>query len=46
MGRQIFGIRLVYRETFLQIQRRLLQHLIRRNQIRGYLMNQNTHQHM
>ena len=30
MGRQVFGTRMVYRETFLQIQRRLLQHLIRR----------------
>ena len=29
--------------TFLQIQRRLLQHLIRKSRIRGYLMYQNTH---
>ena len=28
--RQTFGIHMVYRETFLQIQQRLLQHLIRR----------------
>ena len=31
MGRQAFGTHMVYRETFLQIQPRLLQHLIRRN---------------
>ena len=30
-GRQAFGTRMVYRETFLQIQLRLLQHLIRRS---------------
>ena len=30
-GRQAFGTRMVYREPFLQIQPRLLQHLIRRN---------------
>ena len=30
-GRQAFGTRMVYRETFLQIQLRPLQHLIRRN---------------
>ena len=30
MGRQAFGRHMVYRETFLQIQQRLLQHLIRR----------------
>ena len=29
--RQALGTRMVYRETFLQIQPRLLQHLIRRN---------------
>ena len=29
-GRQAFGTHMVYRETFLQIQPRLLQHLIRR----------------
>ena len=38
----IFGTRMVYRETFLQIQRRLLQHLIRKSQILGSLMYQNT----
>ena len=32
-GRQAFGTRMVYRETFLQIQLRLLQHLIRRSWI-------------
>ena len=31
MGRQFFGTRMVFRETFLLIQQRLLQHLIRRN---------------
>ena len=31
MGRQVFRTRTVFRETFLQIQRRLLQHLIRWN---------------
>ena len=30
-GRQAFGTRMVYRETFLQIQLRPLQHLIHRN---------------
>ena len=35
MGRQVFGTRMVYRETFLQIQWRLLQHLIRKSQILG-----------
>ena len=30
-GRQAFGTHMVYRETFLQIQRRLLQHLTLRN---------------
>ena len=31
MGRQAFGTRMVFRETFLQVQLRPLQHLIRRN---------------
>ena len=31
MGRQAFGTHMVFRETFLQIQPRLLQHLTRRN---------------
>ena len=30
-GRQAFGTHMVYRETFLQIQQRLLQHLIRKS---------------
>ena len=30
-GPQAFGTRMVYRETFLQVQLRPLQHLIRRN---------------
>ena len=34
-GRQAFGTHMVYRETFLQIQMRLLQHLVRRNCING-----------
>ena len=43
MGRQVFGTRMVFHETFLQIQRRLLQHLIRKSPILGPLMYQNTH---
>ena len=35
MGRQAFGTHIVYRETFLQIQQRLLQHLILKNCING-----------
>ena len=31
MGRQAFGTHMVHRETFFQIQQRLLQHLIRRS---------------
>ena len=46
ISRQIFGIRMVYRETFLQIQRRLLQHFIRKSRILGVLMYQYTHHHM
>ena len=45
-GRQAFGTHMEYRETFLQIQRRLLQHLIRKSQILGSPMYQNTHHHM
>ena len=41
----IFGLHMVYRETFLHIQQRL-QHLIRKSQIHGALMYQNTHHHM
>ena len=46
MGRQAFGTRMVHRETFLQIQLRLLQHLIRGNWIHGVQAYQNrfTHQ--
>ena len=33
-------------ETFLQIQRRLLQHLIRKSRTHGSLMYQNTHHQM
>ena len=45
IGRQAFGTHMVYRETFLQNQPRLLQHLIRRNWIHGVLIcrNQFTH---
>ena len=46
MGRQVFGTHMVYRETFLQIQQRLLQHLIRKSRIHGVLMYQNIHHHM
>ena len=46
MGRQVFGTRTVYRETFFKIQRRLLQHLIRESPILESLMYQNTHHHM
>ena len=35
MGRHVFGTSIVCRETFLQILRRLLQHLIRKGSIRG-----------
>ena len=37
-GRQAFGTRMVYRETFLQVQMRLLQHLVHRNWIHGVLI--------
>ena len=40
------GIRMVYRETFLQIQQRLLQHPIRKGSIRGFPTYQNTHHRM
>ena len=46
MGRQAFGTHMVSRETFLQIQRRLLQHLIRKSRTHGSLMYQSTHHHM
>ena len=36
ISRQIFGIRRVYRETFLQIHRRLLRHLIQEDSILGF----------
>ena len=42
----IFGTRMVYRETFLQIQRRLFQYLIRKSPNHGSLLYQNTHHHM
>ena len=45
-GRQVFGTHMVYWEIFLQFQPRLLQHLIRKSQILGSLMYQNTHHHM
>ena len=43
MGRQAFRTHMVFRETFLQIQPRLLQHLIRRNWIHGVLMSEPIH---
>ena len=45
-GRQAFGTHMVHRETFLQIQRRLLQHFICKSRIFGPLMYLNTHHHM
>ena len=39
----IFGTRMVFRETFLQIQRRLLQHFFRKSPILGSLMYQIKH---
>ena len=46
MDRQVFGTHMVHRETFLQIQQRLLQHLIRKSPIHGSLIRQNTHTHI
>ena len=46
MGRQVFGIHMVYRETFLQIHRRVLHHLIQEDSIRGFPMCQNTDHRM
>ena len=43
---QVLGTRMKYRETFWQIQRRLLQHLIRKSQMHGSLMYQNTRHRM
>ena len=37
MGRQALGTRMVYRETLLEIQQRLPQHLIRRSWIHGVI---------
>ena len=45
MGHQVFLTRVVYRETFLQIQRRLLQHLICKSHIHGVLIYQNQFTH-
>ena len=45
MGRQAFGTRIVYRETFLQIQPRLLQHLTRKSRIHGVLIYRNKITH-
>ena len=41
----IWDTHTVYRETFLQIQQRLLQHLIRRSRIHGPLIYQNKFNH-
>ena len=46
MGRQVFGTHMENRETFLQIQQRLLQHLTRKDPILGVLIFLNTHHHM
>ena len=46
LGRQVFGTRMENRETFLQIQRRRLRHLIRKSPILGSLIFLNTHHHM
>ena len=45
MSRQVFGTHMVYRETFFQIQRRLLQHLIRKSLILVALLCHKTHHH-
>ena len=42
----IWDVHGIYFETFLQIQRRRLQHLIRKCQIHGSQMYQNTHHRM
>ena len=42
----IWDTHMVNRETFLQIQRRLLQHFIRKSPILGSLMYQKTNHHM
>ena len=46
MGRQACRTSMDFRETFLQIQCRLLEHLIRKSRIHGSLMFQKTHHHM
>ena len=46
MGREAFGTRTVYRETFLRIQWRLLQHYIQKGSILGILICQNIHHRM
>ena len=46
MGRQVLGTHMVYRETFLEIQRRLLQHLFCKSRTHGVLMYQDTHHRM
>ena len=43
--RQAFGTHMIYRETFLQIQLRPLQHLIRRNGMHGFLEEKNRFTH-
>ena len=44
-AKYLFGTHMVHRETLLQIQRRLLQHLVRKSRTHGSLMYQNTHHH-
>ena len=46
IGRQVFGSRMEDREKFLQIQQRLLQHLIQEGSILGFPMCQNIHHRM
>ena len=45
MGRQVFGTHMENRETFLQFQQRLLQHLIRKSRIHGVPIYQNKFTH-
>ena len=46
MGRQVFGTHMVYRETFLQIQRRHHQHLIRKSRVLGSHVSERTSPHL
>ena len=46
MGRQAFGTHMVYRETFLQIQQRLLQHLIQESNPWSSNVSEHTSPHV